>query len=257
MTFSLSSIMRRPFALVSILPLLVFVVGCGGSSGGGSDEDRDIQDLVFSRSFAASSPDGIAYDPGSDTLFTVDSSSNQVCQYTIQGSQIACFTRNEGGFPEGIDVLQNGNLVIVDEADNQITEYTQSGSLVSTATLPAGNAPNGVVFHTGTGSFFNTDDNDRAIYEFDADSLLNMIDFSGTATEPEGIDFDPMTGNLYVVADDEGMLYEITVDGGVESQLDLVALTGFDDPEGVAYDGTTQTFFIAFDNNERVAVLSY
>jgi DNA-binding beta-propeller fold protein YncE len=156
----------------------------------------------------------------------------------------------------GIDVLPGGNVAVVDEMDLSMTEYTPAGGFVATSLLPAGNAPSGVVFHEDSLSFFNADRLSESIYEFADETLLGVVDTSGIpSTAPKGIDFDPVTGNLYVVDDVSGMLYEIALSGVPVSEWDLVALTGFFDPEGVAYDPATHSFYVSFDDDNTVAVL--
>jgi chitodextrinase len=216
----------------------------------------NITALEFSNSFTAPSPNGIAFDAFDGTLYTVDGTQGEVCHLTPAGLVIGCFAHTQPGLPMGIDVLPGGNVAVVDEMDLSMTEYTPAGAFVATSLLPAGNAPSGVVFHEDSLSFFNADRLSESIYEFADETLLGVVDTSGIpSTAPKGIDFDPVTGNLYVVDDVSGMLYEIALSGIPVSEWDLVALTGFFDPEGVAYDPATHSFYVSFDDDNTVAVL--
>ncbi len=62
---------------------------------------------------------------------------------------------------------------------------------------------------------------------------------------------------MLVVDDAQGRLYELTTDGEVVDVIDLAELTGFVDPEGVAYDAETGTLYIAFDDDGQVALFSF
>ena len=166
-----------------------------------------------------------------------------------------------GPFPEGITVLPEGDLLVSAEP-GILNEYTTDFEELSAKFIDTlSRDPTGVVFHTGTESFFITDDSELSIKEADVDfNLINAIstlEIDPGFQEPEGIDFDPVSGHLLVVDDAQARLYELTTDGEVLDVIDLTELTGFFDPEGVAYDAETKTLYIAFDNDGQVALFSF
>ena len=204
-------------------------------------------------------PDGIAYHSDLDHLFVVDSTSGTLYELTTDGELVNSFVR--GQFPEGIAVLPDGDLLVSAEPGILNVYTTDFQELSATSIDTLSRDPTGVVFHSGTETFFITDDTDLSIKEADVDfNLINTIstlEVDPGFREPEGIDFDPVSGHLLVVDDDQARLYELTTDGEVLDVINLTELTGFLDPEGVAYDAETGTLYIAFDNDGQVALFSF
>jgi len=61
-----------------------------------------------------------------------------------------------------------------------------------------------------------------------------------------------VTGNLFFVSDENSFLHQITTGGQLVDQWDLLELSGFEDPEGVAIDAETRTIWISFDSDHAV-----
>ena len=224
--------------------------------------------LTLLRSFSTEQtvplgPDGIAYHEDSDELYVVDSTSGSLFRLTMGGQLIDSFVNPELSFYEGITVLQNGNLLVSDGGMGTLTVFTpgleiEEAPLDITATS---SSPNGVVMVEKTDSLFITDDNVVQIMEIDpAGRLLGQFltnDVDPSFLEPEGIAFEPASGHLLAVDDDQGRLYELTTDGQFVRDVDLEALTGFTDPEGLSYHSPTRTLFIAFDGDRQVGVFRF
>jgi uncharacterized protein YjiK len=237
-------------------------------------------ELVFKSSFSTAGtipngPDGVAFDPSSGNLFAVDSQSSSVYELTTTGALVNSFEVSSGnGFPQGIDILPNGNLVVVDQGGtiNDLTEYTTTGDFVSTVTISIvdDDSPVGVVFNAATGTFFVADQfegdfHDGRILEFDTSgNHLNTINthvFAGRRNAvPQGIHVDPVSGNLWMVSNDVEKFFEFTftptggrVDGELIDDVDLAALTGFHDAEGIAFDSNSATLYISFDSDGQIA----
>ncbi len=229
-------------------------------------------------------PEGIAFDPDSGNLFLVASNdyglspdTSTIVEVTTSGAFVRSFGVSLDQV-EGLHILSNGNLLLSNSTSASsgggVYEYTTDGNPVGTGlnitTDPPSADNDGAVLHTGTNTIFVADDSDEAIYEFALDgTLLNTISTTGILSafnEPEGIDFDPLTGNLLVVDDSGGTssLYELSTTGDLIEVHDLITLTAgattpagpFNDPEGIAFDPTTRTVYVAFDNDRAVGIFS-
>ena len=224
--------------------------------------------LTLLRSFSTEQavplgPDGIAYHEDSDELYVVDSTSGSLFRLTMAGQLIDSFVNPELSFYEGITALPDGNLLVSDGGMGTLTVFTpelemEEAPLDITATS---SSPNGVVMVEKTDSLFITDDNVVQIMEIDPEGrLLGQFltnDVDPSFLEPEGIAFEPASGHLLAVDDDQGRLYELTTDGQLIRDVDLEALTGFTDPEGLSYHSPTRTLFIAFDGDRQVGVFRF
>ena len=224
--------------------------------------------LTLLRSFSTAAtidrgPDGIAYHPDEDELYAVDSSNATLYRLTTDGELLDSWTNPELAFYEGIGTLPDGNLVVADGGLGNLTVFTPDllqvqAPLDLTQVSPA---PNGVVMVEETDTLFITDDNVLRIMEIDINGqLLRQLatpDIEPSFLEPEGIAYEPVSGHLLAVDDDQGKLYEITQDGELVREVDLEALTGFSDPEGLSYHAPTQTLYIAFDSDGQVGIFHF
>ena len=223
--------------------------------------------LSFVSAFDFEDPDGVAFDPMSGNLFVVSGAPDStVTEVTTTGGVVSSFPTT--GFPgvQGISINPGiVNTLLVpsqDDIDSAVGEFTKAGVFVPSPPgigFPIGGISedaDGIIFHTPRNSIFTADDADEAIYEFStAGVLLNTIltemidpDFD----EPHGITFDPLTGNLLVVDDGTSSLFELTPTGGFVMKTDLLALSGFDDPEGVTIDRANNKLYVAFTNEGKI-----
>ena len=208
-------------------------------------------------------PDGIAYHPDEDELYAVDSSNATIYRLTTAGELLDSWASPVPAFYEGIAVLPDGDLVVADGGLGNMVFFTpdlfKAGPAVDLSQVSP--APNGIVLVEETDTLFVTDDNALAIMELDFDGqLLGQLSTTGIEAsflEPEGIAWEPLSGHLLAVDDDQGKLYEITTDGRLVREVDLQALTGFSDPEGLSYHAPSQTLYIAFDSDGQVGVFHF
>ena len=231
-------------------------------------EPSGAAELTFQGSFATTGlvpaflghffdPDGVAHDPVTGNLFLIDSFEPRVVQVTPSGAFVSTFAPLVPGSAEGIDVLPSGNLAVCEETMTTLSHYTQAGGFVGSISLLAGApSPTGVAFDPTTGHYFVSDDEGGApsIRRVDATgALLASIPTPPFGTfEPEGVDFDPASGHLFFVSDDTAGLYRITTAGALVDSWNLATIGGLQDPEGVAYDGSTATVWVASDGDAQV-----
>ena len=208
-------------------------------------------------------PDGIAYHPDEDELYAVDSSNATLYRLTTTGELLDSWASPVPAFYEGIAVLPDGDLVVADGGLGNMVFFTpdlfKAGPAVDLTQVSP--APNGIVMVEETETLFITDDNVLQIMEIDINGqLLRQLattDIEPSFLEPEGIAYEPVSGHLLAVDDDQGKLFEITQDGELVREVDLEALTGFSDPEGLSYHAPTQTLYIAFDSDGQIGIFHF
>ena len=224
--------------------------------------------LTLLRSFSTEAtidrgPDGIAYHPDEDELYAVDSSNATLYRLTTDGELLDSWANPELAFYEGIGTLPDGNLVVADGGMGTLTVFTPDLLMVQAPLdlTQVSAAPNGIVMVEETDTLFITDDNVLQIMEIDINGQLlgqlTTTEIEPSFLEPEGIAYEPVSGHLLAVDDDQAKLYEITQDGELVREVDLEALTGFSDPEGLSYHAPTQTLYIAFDSDGQVGIFHF
>ena len=175
----------------------------------------------------------------------------------------------------GADFLPNGNLLLTDIIRGRIAEIDTNGNLVAggidiiredlSFPVSSENGTNienatalaGVLYRPDTDTILAANVFPGEILELSRDGdTLRTIDVSAFAPDPHGLEFSPFTSNLLVVSDiagPEGLrntLNEVDLsDGTLISQIDLFALTGIADPEGLALDEATNTLYVVFDDD--------
>jgi glucose/arabinose dehydrogenase len=119
---------------------------------------------VFSR--AARSPQAIAYDPYTDSLWITDNSADAVFNVSLSGGLIRSFPTDAGPFVtsthpggatniQGITVESAGNLWVTDRTNGWLYRVTKTGTRISqsfpaTEFGPAASNPTGIAFDTAT-----------------------------------------------------------------------------------------------------------
>ena len=114
----------------------------------GAAAELTLQGSVSTETTVPGGPEGVAYHAATKHLFVVDSDASAVFELTTTGELVNSFAHKSGtGFPEGIDVLPDGNLIVSDE-DDTLTVYTPAGVVVGTLSTGSSEQSNGVV-HLG------------------------------------------------------------------------------------------------------------
>jgi hypothetical protein len=201
-------------------------------------------------------PSGIAHDPETGDLFLADSSLAIVARTTTSGTSLSGFEAPGYG-TTGIDVVAGQLVVCRDEEQedgdqDSLWIFSKLGALVDIIDISdVSSEPSGVT-EGPEGTWYVSDVDLGAILHLDADgNLLASIPVDALG-EPEGVDYDPVTGDLFFVSDYNALLYQITTDGQLVDAWDLLELSGFEDPEGVAIDAATRTIWISFDRDHAV-----
>ncbi len=194
-------------------------------------EPADLVQTIATSAFDPPSPDpaGITYVPQRDRLMLADSEVNEM------------------------PIFQNVNL----------WELTNDGTVQETGvTTSFTSEPTGVTVNTGNGHMFVASDDDREVYEVDPgidglygtgdDSVVGSFDTEVFgSSDPEGLTHDSLRNEIALVDGLAREVYKVApgpnglfdgVDDTV-SNFDLQAM-GVDDPEGIAYSESTDTYVI-------------
>lgn len=159
-------------------------------------------------------PSGIAYVPGLNRLFIVDSEHDE----TPYNSQINLFqTTLDGTFIQSIS----------------LRSFTKE--------------PTGIAYNPFNDALYITDDAKRRIFIVDADNpsvLLRSIDLGVLGiSDAEDPKIDPVTGHIYMLDGTTRRLFELTADGALVTAVTLPP--AIKDAEALAYDAIRDVFYIA------------
>lgn len=141
--------------------------------------------LFSTRTFNSFDPEDLVYSTTLGDLFLVDGVNAEVYRVTLGGTLVSQFDTEQLGIldPEGITLLDNGNLAIVGRPTNVVAEVTTSGSLVRLIDISAANpikpaglafAPNSqnpsqrslYIVDRGIDNSVDPNENDGRMYEF-------------------------------------------------------------------------------------------
>ena len=239
--------------------------------------------LELQNSFQFENGDGISFDPSTKNLFVGRSAvvlpqqfliDWSIGQFTPNGQLISSITSNRAFSVSGVAFLPNGNLVITSPAEGRVVEFTKSGQLAtggidftsSELQVTQGRLAEDVIYNARTGTLFVVEARRKVVYEFDArGNIRSTLDLSTKLGDAplKGINIDPISGNFLLVTDNVGnsnsdnRIFELTPAGDVVSSIDLEALTGIADSEGVAIDATTHSLYIVFDTDNARGLTEY
>ena len=241
------------------------------------DGDAEGISLMLERIFHFGSASGIDFNPVSGNLFIADGIGQKVdiFEVTPLGEAVSSFSTTGLGNVQGLTFLPNGNLLLPFQgAHATIREYTTTGVAVGTGvnfpTAPDAIDIDGIAYNSLTNTIFAANDDGSTIYEYSLSGLL-LSSFRTTDTvarfrDPEGLTINPSNGNLIIASDGDlhpiqpsgsSSLYELTATGLLVNAVQMPALSGLGDPEGVTIDPATRTMFIAFDQQNIVGVFRF
>lgn len=235
--------------------------------------------LDFQYAFPFDSADDIVFNPVTGTLFLARNdrvtqnprvTNWRIDQFSTTGQFISSFTSDELAGSIGLSVRpDNGNVLILDTRDARIAEFTVKGELArdgidATYNIPAPAGgrvvPTGITYEAATNTIYAVDFLSASIYEISTTgAVLGKIDLSTTVPELstglQGIAIDPITNNFLLVQDTletpgGSKVFEVTRTGQLVTSVDIAALTGFVDPEGISIDPKTRTLYAELDNDD-------
>ena len=243
--------------------------------------------LTLLDSFDFESPDGLARDNTTGNLFAFqnillaapitgpDDVDGEVFVLDDAGAVQGQFEYTASGLITALggSVLPNGNLLSIATLDARLVELDPAtGEVVDGGinidlapdfSLFAGNdeerALSGAVYDPVSDSIFAVDFFGLDLVQIANEptlNVLNTIDLNAIipGISPNGITIDPTTGNFLIADDIDGnnAIHEVTAEGEFVGTIDIEAVSGFSDPEGLAIDG--DTLYVAFDDDSLTGI---
>ena len=244
-------------------------------------------DLELVESFPFTSPDGLARNNSNGNLWAFQNIllnapitgpqdvAGEVFVLDSTGAVLDQFDYTASGLTTALggSILPNGNLLVTASLDGQILEVdSRTGEIIDgginidvgpefdifTAS-GEGKSLSGAIYDEASDSIFAVDFFGLALVEIANESTLNVlnrIDLNAIVPgiSPNGIVIDPATGNLLIADDIDGndAIHELTRDGQLVTTIDIEAISGFSDPEGLAIDG--DTLYVAFDDDSLTGI---
>lgn len=187
--------------------------------------------------------------------------------------------------PSGVVFIPTLNRLLISdsEVDEMPTHFTGANLFETTlagaamraaTTLAYSNEPTGVGFNPANGHLFITDDATDKIFEAAPgnDGLVGTNDDLVTSfstalfncTDPEDVTYDTSAGVLFIVDNAGAEVYRVSL--GANGRFDVIAAGGGDDqvtnfdvqglyiynPEGIAYDQSSNHLFLVANNRTRL-----
>ena len=243
--------------------------------------------LTLLNSFDFESPDGLARDNTTGDLFAFqnillaapitgpDDVDGEVFILDDTGAVQGQFDYAPSGLITALggSVLPNGNLLAMATLDARLVELDPgTGEIVDGGinidlapdfSLFADNeeekALSGAIYDPASDSIFAVDFFGLDIVQIANEPTLNVLNSIDLDTiipgiSPNGITIDPVTGNFLIADDIDGnnAIHEVTADGELVGTIDIEAISGFSDPEGLAIDG--DTLYVAFDDDSLTGI---
>lgn len=194
-------------------------------------------------------PGGVCYDPDLDHLWIVTDSTNEVREYTRDGTFVGMWDGSLAGleWPIGIDYAPSTqHLWICDEFNpEQVVECTKTGTPVSSFSVDADMQDAvGLAYNPDNDHLYVADDNANEVVEWTTSGTF----VARWSTAPDG-DSDAIcclgSANTLLLGDDNGAtVYEFTLDGTLLNTYDMSALLGIQGVEGLSYDPLTGNVFL-------------
>jgi hypothetical protein len=245
--------------------------------------------FAFDTSFVGVSPEGLAYNPNTDTLIVSTDAGFEMAfyEFNLDGtltnpSDPVLFTL-PGGNWRGLDFINSRGTLLASQETGAVREYNLDGTLAdggisfNVPSIGIGDEidAEGVVLHSN-GNVYVADDGNELLREFVFQGTewvetnnavfplgtrsINMDDFD----DPSGIEELPGTGNLLVHDDSSGgnmgFIWEVDLLGNLVMRSNAAVVTaavpgcggGCVDGEALAYDDANDVFFIAYENDQLI-----
>ena len=221
-----------------------------------------LADLAIVQSWpVATFPGGICYDSDRDHIWLVNNSTNEVREYTRDGTLLGMFAGDDVGldWPIGMDFHAGTmNLWIADEySPEKVVECTRDGVFVSEFSVDAAMADaSGLAIDTDTGNLFVADDNASEVVEWTQAGVEVGRWSSLPCSDADAICFLSTEATLLVGDDSAGVVYKFDRDGALLEVYDTEVLLGIPGVEGLSYDANTYNVFLADSVSDYVYEIS-
>ncbi|MCP4364584.1 MAG: hypothetical protein GY800_04725 [Planctomycetes bacterium] len=201
-------------------------------------------------------PSGLAYDPKTNTLWTVRDGGGNLFQLNTRGELLRKidFTSND---LEGIAYKPSTNtFLLAEERTREILEIDRQGKILWVVKVPTGyswwnvlhrnHGIEGVTYDPKSGSIFVVNEKGpKAVIELiEGDAITKSFEII-EADDLSGIHFDDKTGNLLVLSHESRKVMEFTTDGRLVSSFTIDAPKA----EGITKDTDGNIYIISEKSN--------
>lgn len=214
-------------------------------------------DLIETYTIGAREPSGLAYDPGTDSLWVVEDNGGGIYEIQKRGEEILGAIIFKSEDLEGIAFNPDTKtFFIAEERKRFIIEIDQKGKILKTIDVPieydddeVNYGFEGVSYDPKSGHLFVVNEkNPTAVLEVTPDAKI-VNSFEVDSGDLSGICLDSRTGNLLVLSEESKALMEFTRDGTLVSTF----LLDISKPEGIAIDNDG-LLYIVCEESQRLYV---
>ena len=201
-------------------------------------------------------PSGLAYDPKTNTLWTVSDGGGGLSQLNTRGELLReiDFTSND---LEGIAYKPSTNtFLLAEERNREILEIDRQGKILWVAKVPTdyswwnlrqrNHGIEGVAYDQKSGSIFVVNEKSpKVVIELIEGDVITRSFEIVEAGDLSGIHFDDKTGNLLVISHESRKVMEFTTDGKLVSSFTIDVPKA----EGITKDTDGNIYIISETSN--------
>ncbi len=200
---------------------------------------------------------GIAYHPGSGSLYLADSEIDEISQFqgnnifrsSLDGQQLYQEIASGNKEPTGITYNEFDQFFYVTNDDNHTIQRYDSNlnnplaTVFTLADVPNATDPEGITSDPSTGYLYVVDGHNGGTQVLAYDSNLVFaysFPVSGQLSDGEGIAFNPDNNHLFVVSSADNLIVEYALNGAFVDQYDINNLTPDPgSPQGLTFAPTS------------------
>lgn len=221
-------------------------------------------------------PFGVAFDPGSDTVYVSDTRHHRLVQINLDGENFAAygtpgFGQGQFALPKGLYYggPQDGYLYTVDSVNNRVVRTKMNGEgWLTLGTQGPGDGelyfPRNVFYDIASEYLYIADAGNNRIVKCKLDgSSWQSLGAYGSGTgqffEPRGITYDPVTDFVYVADSMNCRIVKTKMDGGGWETFGSngVGASQFRYPRSIYLDQPTGNLYVADTDNHRIVCTAF
>jgi uncharacterized protein YjiK len=241
--------------LLILFSISLLVITCSDSEKKKLEDKTDPRlELVGAYKLNIREPSGLTLSSDGEYLWTVSDESNRLYKITRQGEVIDSF--HVSGFDlEGIDAMDDDNLLIVTERDRGVLMYSPDFQLKKRVLLHISDEENsgieGIVHNPKNGTTYIINEKKPGLL-VEINDQFNIIKRTELkfAKDYSGLEIDTAKNRLWIISDENQLLVNCDMEGNpVDSyKVDIPQI------EGIAIDFEDKLIYIVSDNTEYLYV---
>jgi YVTN family beta-propeller protein len=200
---------------------------------------------------AVATPDGVAVDEATDTVYVTDLESGTVS--VIDGAtNIVTATVAVGTEPESVAVDETTDTVYVDNEYSGTVSVIDGATNTVTATVTVGTDDDGVAVDEATDTVYVANGESSSVSVIDGATNTVTATVPTFEDSPIGVAVDEATDTVYVA---NYLGYLSVIDGATNTLTTTVLVGSNTDPDAVAVDENTDTIFVTDIETDTVSVI--